>query len=149
MDVTWPDSVDSTTRTREHLSNLYSLFVVSMMMFDGRTEDDILELARTSVPSVSSCRVVAAYLAGDGRLVRLDGPTPRLGVEVDLLDGSDGEVTVDGAPWARAFVLRDFSAAERKDLPFLVDRCADATEALVTQGLVAAQNLYHAEEPAP
>ena len=48
-----------------------------------------------------------------------------------------------------AFVLRDFSAAERKDLPFLVDRCADATEALVTQGLVAAQNLYHAEEPAP
>ena len=48
-----------------------------------------------------------------------------------------------------AFVLRDFSAAERKDLPFLVDRCADATEALVTQSLTAAQNLYHAEEPAP
>jgi len=48
-----------------------------------------------------------------------------------------------------AFVLRDFSAAERKDLPFLVDRCADATEALVAQGLTAAQNLYHAEEPAP
>ena len=48
-----------------------------------------------------------------------------------------------------AFVLRDFSAAEHKDLPFLVDRCADATEALVTQGLTAAQNLYHAEEPAP
>ena len=47
-----------------------------------------------------------------------------------------------------AFVLRDFSAAERKDLPFLVDRCADATEALVTQGLAAAQNLYHAEEQA-
>lgn len=109
MDVIWPDSVDPTTRTREHLSNLYSLFVVSMMMFDGRTEDDILELARTSVPSVSSCRVAAAYLARDGRQVRLDGPTPRLGVEVDLLDGSDGEVTVDGAPWARAFVLRDFT----------------------------------------
>ena len=47
-----------------------------------------------------------------------------------------------------AFVLRDFSAAERKDLPFLVDRCADATEALVVQGLTAAQNLYHAEEQA-
>src|ERR1700723_1662416 len=40
-----------------------------------------------------------------------------------------------------AFVLRDFSAAERKDLPFLVDRGADATEALVAQGLTAAQNL--------
>ena len=47
-----------------------------------------------------------------------------------------------------AFVLRDFSAAERKDLPFLIDRCADATEALVAQGLTAAQNVYHAEEPA-
>ncbi len=47
-----------------------------------------------------------------------------------------------------AFVLRDFSAAERKDLPFLLDRCADATEALVTQGLTAAQNLYRAEEQA-
>jgi PTH1 family peptidyl-tRNA hydrolase len=46
------------------------------------------------------------------------------------------------------FVLRDFSAAERKDLPFLIDRCADATEALVAQGLAAAQNIYHAEEPA-
>src|SRR6202041_3516086 len=45
-----------------------------------------------------------------------------------------------------AFVLRDFSAAERKDLPFLVDRGADATEALVAQGLTAAQNLDHAEE---
>jgi len=44
-----------------------------------------------------------------------------------------------------AFVLRDFSAAERKDLPFLIDRCADATEALITQGLTAAQGLYHTE----
>ena len=47
-----------------------------------------------------------------------------------------------------AFVLRDFSTAERKDLPFLLDRCADATEALVARGLTAAQNAYHAEEPA-
>ena len=47
-----------------------------------------------------------------------------------------------------AFVLRDFSTAERKELPFLVDRCADAMEALVTDGLAAAQNLYHAEPAA-
>jgi peptidyl-tRNA hydrolase, PTH1 family len=44
-----------------------------------------------------------------------------------------------------AFVLRDFSTAERKDLPFLIDRCADATEMLVAQGLAAAQNAYHTE----
>jgi PTH1 family peptidyl-tRNA hydrolase len=44
-----------------------------------------------------------------------------------------------------AFVLRDFSAAERKDLPFLVDRCADAAETLVSKGLAVAQHIYHAE----
>jgi peptidyl-tRNA hydrolase, PTH1 family len=47
-----------------------------------------------------------------------------------------------------AFVLRDFTAAERKDLPFLIDRCADATEVLIAQGLAAAQNAYHTESAA-
>ncbi|MGH3152810.1 MAG: aminoacyl-tRNA hydrolase [Streptosporangiaceae bacterium] len=46
-----------------------------------------------------------------------------------------------------AFVLRDFTAAERKDLPFHLDRCADATEALISNGLAVAQNSYHPEEP--
>lgn len=41
------------------------------------------------------------------------------------------------------FVLRDFSAAQRKELPFDVDRCADAVEALVGKGLEAAQNAFH------
>ena len=42
------------------------------------------------------------------------------------------------------FVLRDFSAAERKDLDFDVDRAADAVEALVTDGLERAQNTFNA-----
>jgi peptidyl-tRNA hydrolase, PTH1 family len=46
-----------------------------------------------------------------------------------------------------AFVLRDFSAAERQDLPFFIDRAADATEALIKDGLDAAQNTYHEELP--
>jgi PTH1 family peptidyl-tRNA hydrolase len=45
------------------------------------------------------------------------------------------------------FVLRDFTAAERKELPFAVDRCADAVEALITKGLAEAQNTYHAGPP--
>jgi len=45
------------------------------------------------------------------------------------------------------FVLRDFTAAERKDLPLLIDRCADATETLITKGLAAAQNIYHTDWP--
>ena len=43
-----------------------------------------------------------------------------------------------------AFVLKDFSATERKDLELDVDRAADAVEALLSQGLAAAQNTFHA-----
>jgi peptidyl-tRNA hydrolase, PTH1 family len=46
-----------------------------------------------------------------------------------------------------AYVLRDFTVAERKDLPFFVDRAADAAEALIGQGLEHAQNTYHEELP--
>jgi peptidyl-tRNA hydrolase, PTH1 family len=42
------------------------------------------------------------------------------------------------------FVLRDFSTVERKELPFLLDKAADAVEALVANGLEAAQNTFHA-----
>ena len=46
------------------------------------------------------------------------------------------------------FVLKPFSAPERKDLPFALDRGADATETLITKGLTEAQNLYHTDSPA-
>jgi PTH1 family peptidyl-tRNA hydrolase len=45
-----------------------------------------------------------------------------------------------------AFVLRDFSAAERKDLGLELERAADAVESLVGSGLIATQNVYHAEQ---
>jgi peptidyl-tRNA hydrolase, PTH1 family len=43
------------------------------------------------------------------------------------------------------FVLKDFGTAERKELPFLVDRAADAVEALLTSTLEQAQNVFHAD----
>jgi PTH1 family peptidyl-tRNA hydrolase len=43
------------------------------------------------------------------------------------------------------FVLKDFSPAERKELPLALDRAADAAEALISKGLTEAQNQYHAE----
>ncbi|HYZ55375.1 MAG TPA: aminoacyl-tRNA hydrolase [Streptosporangiaceae bacterium] len=46
---------------------------------------------------------------------------------------------------AATFVLRDFSAAERKELPLVIDRCADAVETLLSKGLAAAQNTFHAD----
>ncbi len=44
---------------------------------------------------------------------------------------------------AAAFVLRDFSAAERKELDVHVARAADAAEMVVTEGLDRAQLVYH------
>jgi PTH1 family peptidyl-tRNA hydrolase len=45
---------------------------------------------------------------------------------------------------AAAFVLKDFSGTERRELDLNVDRAADAAEALLTDGLEAAQNSFHA-----
>jgi len=41
------------------------------------------------------------------------------------------------------YVLRDFSLIQRRELDLLVDRCADAVEQLLTQGLAATQNQLH------
>jgi PTH1 family peptidyl-tRNA hydrolase len=41
------------------------------------------------------------------------------------------------------FVLKDFSATERKELPFLLPEAADAVELLLARGLEAAQNQVH------
>ncbi|MEA5456691.1 aminoacyl-tRNA hydrolase [Sinomonas sp. JGH33] len=40
-------------------------------------------------------------------------------------------------------VLRDFSSAERKDLPFVLSEAADAVEILVREGLLNAQQKHH------
>ncbi|TCO48385.1 PTH1 family peptidyl-tRNA hydrolase [Kribbella antiqua] len=41
------------------------------------------------------------------------------------------------------FVLNEFSSTERKDLPFAVDRTADAVESLLTDGLESTQGKYN------
>jgi len=51
-----------------------------------------------------------------------------------------------GSMDAAAFVLKPFSAAERKDLPWLVDTAADAVEAILVEGLESAQQRFHTAE---
>lgn len=41
------------------------------------------------------------------------------------------------------YVLRDFGTAEHKELPFLLDDAADATELLIREGLSVAQQKHH------
>ena len=43
------------------------------------------------------------------------------------------------------FVLKAFSSTEARELPFHVDRAADAVEALLTESLEKAQNQFHAD----
>ena len=43
-----------------------------------------------------------------------------------------------------AFVLENFTAAERREVPVICERAADATELLIKLGLEAAQNQVHA-----
>lgn len=45
---------------------------------------------------------------------------------------------------AADYVLRDFGAAEKSRLPFVLDDAADAVELIVEQGLLAAQQKVHA-----
>jgi PTH1 family peptidyl-tRNA hydrolase len=40
-------------------------------------------------------------------------------------------------------VLRDFSAPERRELPLVIDQAADAVEAVLSDGLEAAQNRFN------
>ena len=43
-----------------------------------------------------------------------------------------------------AFVLENFTAAERKEVPVICEQAADATELLIKLGLETAQNQVHA-----
>jgi PTH1 family peptidyl-tRNA hydrolase len=45
------------------------------------------------------------------------------------------------------FVLRDFAGSERTQLPLVLDEAADAVESLVTVGLLASQQRFHAPPP--
>jgi len=45
---------------------------------------------------------------------------------------------------AADYVLRDFGPVERKELPFVLGDAADAVELLLAEGLLAAQQRYHA-----
>ena len=59
----------------------------------------------------------------------------RVRVGVDRPPGGHGD--------AASHVLKGFSAAEKKELPFLIQDAADAVELLVGQGLLAAQQKFH------
>src|SRR5438874_8473393 len=88
-------------RLREQISNLHSLFVLSMMMTESRDEDEILSLAVTSVASLGPCVTEGAYRPFD--FERFPQPPGRrrkgLAAALTELAGDDGPVDVSGAGW--------------------------------------------------
>jgi sugar diacid utilization regulator len=92
---------------------MYSLFVLSMMMFDNREEDDIVRLAMTSVASLSRCRAEAGYLVRNAVLARTpigwQRPNDAMDRQVLALQGEDGPVSIADAGWHWAFALRRLS----------------------------------------
>ena len=52
----------------EHESNFHRMCALPMMMFEGRTEEHVLELATESVSACGLCHVEAAYLTEDDAL---------------------------------------------------------------------------------
>src|SRR2546423_3888190 len=100
-------------RLREQISNLHSLFVLSMMMTESRDEDEILSLAVTSVASLGPCPADGAYRpAGEpgGEPERFREPAGRrrrgLGAALVALGADDGPADVPGAGWSFAYALR-------------------------------------------
>jgi PTH1 family peptidyl-tRNA hydrolase len=80
---------------------------------------------------------------GDNGHNGLRSITRSLGGERDYLRVRFGVGRPPGRMDAAAYVLKDFSGAERKELDLNAERAADAVEALLTGGLEAAQNAYH------
>ncbi|HYT39164.1 MAG TPA: hypothetical protein VEN99_06630, partial [Acidimicrobiia bacterium] len=100
-------------RLREQISNLHSLFVLSMMMTESRDEDEILSLAVTSVASLGPCTTDGAYRPGaapGGGPERFREPPGRsrraLAEALVALGADDGPADVPGAGWGWAFALR-------------------------------------------
>ena len=48
-----------------------------------------------------------------------------------------------------AFVLKDFTATERKSVPAIIEEAADAVELIARDGLESAQQRVHAPRSAP
>ncbi|MFF1690996.1 MULTISPECIES: PucR family transcriptional regulator [unclassified Streptomyces] len=96
---------------REHLANLYGLFVLSMIMNDAPDESDVLTRALTAVGTLGPCRAEAAYLTFDNAPTRTpaDWPhaTPHLDAQVRRLGGQGGRVTVPDRAWGWSFALQN------------------------------------------
>lgn len=96
---------------RDHVANLYSLFVLSTIMNDGLEETDILQLAVTSVAALGPCRAEGGFLTSGELQVRTPAGWPHttshLDAQLQHLRGQGGPIPVPGRQWGWAFALHN------------------------------------------
>jgi sugar diacid utilization regulator len=94
---------------RDLLSSLRALQVLSMVMTDSAGEEEILDLAVSSVPSLSRCRAEAVWLDGAWRSVHSlrgrVGARADLEAQIGLLGRAGGPLHSTGLGWVWAFPL--------------------------------------------
>jgi DNA-binding PucR family transcriptional regulator len=95
---------------KAQLSNLYSIFALTSLMFDGRAADSILALAADAVPSLSRCQTEATYLLVNGLLTDGSDPGRKLDRRLDSLVtanlGVDQPIVMPSGQWRYAITLR-------------------------------------------
>jgi sugar diacid utilization regulator len=97
---------------RAQVSDLYGLFTVSMMMFGERDGAAIMRLCASSLPSLGSIRVEAAYLTEGAELVPVDigrDVQASLASQVAHIGQEGGPLDLDGSPWGWATPLPSLS----------------------------------------
>ncbi|WP_369243881.1 PucR family transcriptional regulator [Streptomyces sp. R41] len=103
---------------RRQLASLYNLFALAMTMFDGRSGEEILQLAMEEVPRLGGCRPEGCYLLRDGHFALAASPgveslgshprqdMPEPADQLAALDGEDGAVKFAEGGWGWAAGLR-------------------------------------------
>jgi sugar diacid utilization regulator len=100
---------------RDQLSSLLSLLVLSIRMTESRAEQQILELATSSVPSLVECRLHGAFIQASGGWLTTSGPLEAGEVQADLeaqfavLSEAGGAVSIRDEGWGWAFPLRSLA----------------------------------------
>jgi hypothetical protein len=103
-------SSSSEVLLRNQVTNLQALLVLSMRMTESSEEDQILELATTTVPAFGACRLIGAHLADSGWL-HVTGGHGEDGIasveaQLAVLGHAGGVLDVHDEGWAYAFPLR-------------------------------------------
>jgi sugar diacid utilization regulator len=99
------DDRELTDTLRDQMSNLCSVFALSMMLFDSVDEEEILKLTTSSVPALGPFQAEGTYLVRDDLRRGTDGSAMRRD-QLAALAGADGQVDVVGTTWAWAYPLR-------------------------------------------